>query len=64
MTQGNTQLEGEASEQPKNVKSLTDDIESMRLRIDELWRSNCAHMIEWDLVVAAKDEEIAKLRLR
>ena len=54
-----TEEKGAPQEQ---VDSLKSKLESMEVRMKEIWRSSCAQLAEFDAIVTAKDEEIALLR--
>ena len=62
MTKQREKSEGEVSELTKQVGRLTNELGSMKVRIDELWKANCAQMNEWDTVLMAKEEEIGRLK--
>ena len=63
MTKQREKSEGEVSELTKPVGRLTNELGSMKVRIDELWKANCAQMNEWDTVLTAKEDEIGRLKV-
>ena len=56
----------EADEERKSlrdeVSTLRGELEGIKLRIKELWRSSCEQLAEFDAIVTSKDEEIASLK--
>ena len=44
------------------IETLKVKVESMQIRMNEIWRSSCVQLAEFDAIITAKDEEIALLR--
>lgn len=46
----------------QEVRAMREELESVRARVKEMWRVNCAQLSEFDAAITAKDDELAKLR--
>ena len=59
-----TLLDTESSHEALQVEvtAISTEVEKLSQRCKELWSLNCAQLIEFDAILAAKDEEIATLR--
>ena len=44
------------------VGVLREELESVRVRVKDMWRVHCTQLSEFDAAITAKDDEIAKLR--
>ena len=45
----------------RELQSVKQELELKKARVKELWRMNCEQLSEYDLLLVAKEEEIARL---